>query len=61
MVEQSLKAAKILETEGISAEVIDIRTLIPLDIDTIASSVKKTGKAVVTSQEVTQSGLPQRL
>ena len=61
MVEESLKAAKILETEGISAEVIDIRTLIPLDIDTIASSVKKTGKAVVTSQEVTQSGLPQRL
>jgi len=56
MVEQSLKAAEILQAEGISAEVIDIRTLIPLDIDTIASSVKKTGKAVVTSQEVTQSG-----
>jgi len=56
MVGQSMEAAKILEKDGISAEVIDIRTLIPLDIDTIASSVKKTGKAVVTSQEVTQSG-----
>ena len=56
MVEQSLKAAKLLEEEGISAEVIDIRTLIPLDIDTITASVKKTGKAVVTSQEVEQSG-----
>lgn len=56
MVEHSLKAAKILESEGISAEVIDIRTLIPLDIETINNSVKKTGKVVITSQEVTQSG-----
>ena len=56
MVEQSLDAAKILEEDGISAEVIDIRTLIPLDIETIAASVKKTGKAVVTAQEVAQSG-----
>jgi len=56
MVEQSMEAAKILEKDGISTEVIDLRTLIPLDIDTIATSVKKTGKVVVTSQEVTQSG-----
>lgn len=56
MVDQSLKAAKILESEGISAEVIDIRTLIPLDIETIVSSIKKTNRAVVTSQEVTQNG-----
>jgi Pyruvate/2-oxoglutarate dehydrogenase complex, dehydrogenase (E1) component, eukaryotic type, beta subunit len=56
MVGHSLKAAKILESEGISAEVIDIRTLIPLDIETINDSVKKTGKVVITSQEVTQSG-----
>ena len=56
MVGQSMEAAKMLEKDGISAEVIDLRTLIPLDIDTIAASVKKTGKAVVTSQEVTQSG-----
>lgn len=56
MVDESLKAASVLENEGISAEVIDIRTLIPLDMDTILESVKKTGRVVVTSQEVTQSG-----
>jgi len=54
MVEQSLKAANMLEEDGISAEVIDIRTLIPLDIETISASVKKTGKAIVTAQEVSQ-------
>ena len=55
MVGESLRAAKILEESGIFAEVIDIRTLVPLDIDTIVSSVKKTGKVIVTSQEVEQS------
>jgi len=53
-VNESLKASQILDKEGISAEVIDIRTLIPLDIETIVSSVKKTGRIIVTSQEVTQ-------
>lgn len=55
-VSESIKAAEILEKEGISAEIIDIRTLIPLDIKTILESIKKTGRAVVTSQEVAQSG-----
>jgi 2-oxoisovalerate dehydrogenase E1 component len=56
MVEEALKAAEVLAGEGISAEVIDLRTLIPLDTETINESVKKTGKAIVTSQEVSQSG-----
>lgn len=56
MVEKSLEASIILEKEGISAEVIDIRTLVPLDMETILKSVKKTGKVVVTSQEVTRAG-----
>lgn len=56
MVEQSLEAAKILEKDGISAEVIDVRTLVPLDIDTILNSIKKTGKTIVTAQEVAQCG-----
>lgn len=43
----SLHAAEALENEGIDAEVIDLRTLNPLDIATVAASVKKTGKAVV--------------
>lgn len=56
MVEECIKASSILESEGISPEVIDIRTLIPLDIETIVSSIKKTNKAIIVAQEVTQSG-----
>jgi pyruvate dehydrogenase E1 component beta subunit len=41
---KALEAAEHLAKEGISAEVIDPRTLVPLDIDTIAGSVKKTGR-----------------
>lgn len=47
MVVESYKALKYLHQAGISAELIDIRTLAPLDIDTICSSVKKTGRLVV--------------
>ncbi|MHB1337174.1 MAG: transketolase C-terminal domain-containing protein, partial [Candidatus Humimicrobiaceae bacterium] len=54
MVNESLKASEVLNKEGISAEIIDLRTLIPLDIETIINSVKKTGRVIVTSQEITQ-------
>ena len=51
LVSECLEAAETLDKEhGISAEVIDPRTLIPLDIDTIIESVKKTGRLVVASQ-----------
>jgi pyruvate dehydrogenase E1 component beta subunit len=43
----SIAAADALENEGIDAEVIDLRTLNPLDIGTVVESVKKTGKAIV--------------
>jgi 2-oxoisovalerate dehydrogenase E1 component len=46
MVHRALKAAKQLADEGISAEVIDLRTLKPLDMETIAESVRKTGRVV---------------
>jgi pyruvate/2-oxoglutarate/acetoin dehydrogenase E1 component/TPP-dependent pyruvate/acetoin dehydrogenase alpha subunit len=46
MVLKALEAAEILEKEGIDVEVIDLRTLKPLDIETIVSSVKKTGRLV---------------
>jgi pyruvate dehydrogenase E1 component beta subunit len=46
-----LKAAESLEKEGISCEVIDLRTLVPLDMDTVAASVRKTHRAVVAQQE----------
>jgi pyruvate dehydrogenase E1 component beta subunit len=46
----ALKAAEELEKEGISCEVVDLRTLTPLDMDAIAESVRKTGRAVVVSE-----------
>jgi pyruvate/2-oxoglutarate/acetoin dehydrogenase E1 component/TPP-dependent pyruvate/acetoin dehydrogenase alpha subunit len=46
MVLRSLEAAEILTNEGIDVEVIDLRTLKPLDIETIVNSVKKTGRLV---------------
>jgi len=50
MVQKSLAAAELLAKDGISAEVIDPRTLNPLDVDTIVNSVKKTGRLVLVDQ-----------
>lgn len=50
MVKKSLAAAEQLAKEGISAEVVDPRTLAPLDVDTIIESVKKTGRLVLVDQ-----------
>ena len=50
MVKKSLAAAEHLAQEGISAEVIDPRTLAPLDIETVVMSVKKTGRLVLVDQ-----------
>ncbi|MBD1549719.1 alpha-ketoacid dehydrogenase subunit beta [Roseibium aggregatum] len=50
MVQVCQKAAELLETQGISAEVIDPRTIVPLDEDTIVGSAKKTGRAVVVDE-----------
>ena len=47
---RALAAAEALATEGVSVEVIDPRTLIPLDVATIADSVRKTGRLVVVQQ-----------
>ena len=57
MVHKSIAAAKQLEKEGISVEVIDPRTLVPLDKDTILNSVKKTGKLVIVSEDVRMCGV----
>ena len=46
----ALNAAEQLAKDGIDAEVIDPRTVVPLDIDTICSSVKKTGRLVVVDE-----------
>ena len=50
LVHEALEAAAILEAEGISAEVIDPRTLVPLDKETIRSSVQKTGRLIVADE-----------
>jgi len=50
MASYALEAAETLAAEGISAEVVDPRTLIPLDVDTICNSVAKTGRALLVSQ-----------
>jgi pyruvate dehydrogenase E1 component beta subunit len=49
-VAQSLKAAEQLEAEGISAEVLDLRTIRPLDVEAIFASVSKTHRAVVAEE-----------
>jgi len=51
MVQRALAAAEQLQAKGISVEVIDPRTLVPLDKETILKSVKKTGRLVIISEE----------
>ncbi|MCU9594713.1 alpha-ketoacid dehydrogenase subunit beta [Caldibacillus thermolactis] len=57
MVHESLKAAEELEKEGYSAEVIDLRTVHPLDIETIVKSVEKTNRAIVVQEAQRQAGI----
>lgn len=53
----SLEAAELLAKEGISCEVINLRTIKPLDRDTIVESVKKTGRLVTVEDGFPQSGI----
>ena len=56
MVGEATQAAERLASEGVQAEVIDPRTLVPLDVDMIAASVRRTGRAVVAHDAVTTGG-----
>jgi len=56
MVGEALAAAERLAGEGIEAEVIDPRTLVPLDIEAIVESVRRTNRLVVAHEAVRQSG-----
>jgi len=56
MLYQALDAAIELEKQGISVEIIDPRTLIPLDLDTILKSVKKTGRVVIAHEAPKRGG-----
>jgi 2-oxoisovalerate dehydrogenase E1 component beta subunit len=57
MMHTSLEAAALLEKEGIDAEVVDLRTLLPLDRETIISSVKKTNKLLVVHEDTRTGGI----
>ena len=57
MVHRALEAAQALEANGVDAEVIDLRTLVPLDRDAVYNSVKKTGRLVVADEDYTSYGV----
>lgn len=57
MVHEALEAAGILEQEGIEVEIIDPRTIVPLDKETIVESVAKTGRLVVAEESRIRGGL----
>jgi pyruvate/2-oxoglutarate/acetoin dehydrogenase E1 component/TPP-dependent pyruvate/acetoin dehydrogenase alpha subunit len=52
MARESEKAADALEQEGISVEIVDLRTTLPIDMDTVLTSVRKTGRVVVAQEAV---------
>jgi pyruvate dehydrogenase E1 component beta subunit len=56
MVHKALHAAEVLEKDGISVEVVDPRTLVPLDTELILNSVKKTSRVVVVYEAVKRGG-----
>lgn len=57
MVKTCLQAAEKLEQEGISCEVIDLRTLLPLDYDTVIASIEKTGRVIVVHEACKRGGM----
>ena len=57
MVHKALESAKKLEGEGVSVEVVDLRTLAPLDKQAIVKSVKKTGRVVIVSEDCKTGGV----
>ena len=56
MVGEALEAAERLASEGVEAEVIDPRTLVPLDLDTLAGSLRRTGRGIIAHEAVTAGG-----
>jgi 2-oxoisovalerate dehydrogenase E1 component len=56
MVQRSLEAAQKLEERGVSVEVVDLRTLNPLDTEAMVNSVKKTGKVLIVHEDTLTGG-----
>ena len=57
MVHKSVEAAETLSDEGVSVEVIDLRTLLPMDEEAIIDSVKRTGKLLVVHEDTRTGGI----
>jgi 2-oxoisovalerate dehydrogenase E1 component beta subunit len=53
----ALEAAAVLEKEGLAVEVVDLRTLLPLDEETVVASVRKTGKCLVLHEDTRTAGM----
>ncbi len=51
MVEKAIRASKEMEKRGVGVEVVDLRTIVPLDMETVLNSVKKTGKVIVFHED----------
>ena len=57
MVYVALEAAETLQQEGISVEIVDLRTLLPLDEETVLASVRKTSKVLLLHEDVLTGGI----
>lgn len=57
MVGTALEAADVLADEGVSVEVVDLRSLVPLDVETLVESVRKTSRLIVVHEAVEQGGV----
>jgi len=56
MVYRALEAAEALEKEGVSVEVIDVRSLVPFDYDTVIASIKKTSRLMIVEEDTRRNG-----
>jgi 2-oxoisovalerate dehydrogenase E1 component len=56
LVQKSILAAKELEKDGVSIEIVDMRTIVPIDFDTVATSIKKTNRALIVHEDTTFMG-----
>ena len=61
MVREAIAAADQLEKEGISAEIVDLRTVAPLDIETLVATTEKTGRVVVVQEAQRQAGVGEKV
>ncbi|MBZ6528278.1 alpha-ketoacid dehydrogenase subunit beta [Aerococcaceae bacterium DSM 111021] len=61
MVREAITAAEALEKDGVSVEIVDLRTVHPLDIETIVASAEKTGRVVVVQEAQRQAGVGEKV